>query len=147
MDQAHAYGLPVLNMVYDKTPHNDKDLANLRHFMRAAVELGVDALKVAPPDNLNAIPDLIDGIQEHTPVLFAGGALGDELSLFELVAAVVRHGATGICVGRNVFQRSNPRSIMERVLQLFRCGVPAVDFNRLAYLDEVARDGYPYPAQ
>ncbi|KMN31513.1 MULTISPECIES: class I fructose-bisphosphate aldolase [Chromobacterium] len=132
VDQAHAYGLPVLNMLYDKGPLAGKDLSHLRHFMRAAVELGVDALKVAAPEDLNAIPELVDGIQEHTPVLFAGGALADELALLELAAAVVRHGTGGICVGRNVFQRPNPLSTMTRLRDLFRSGVPALDYRRLA---------------
>ena len=125
-------GTPVLNMLYDKGPLAGKDLSHLRHFMRAAVELGVDALKVAAPEDLNAIPELVDGIQEHTPVLFAGGALADELALLELAAAVVRHGTGGICVGRNVFQRPNPLSTMTRLRDLFRSGVPALDYRRLA---------------
>ncbi|OHX13429.1 class I fructose-bisphosphate aldolase [Chromobacterium sphagni] len=132
VDQAHAFGLPVLNMVYDKGPLQGKELTHLRHFMRAAVELGVDALKVAAPEDLNRIPELVDGIQEHTPVLFAGGALADELSLLELAAAVVRHDTGGICVGRNVFQRPNPLSTMTRLRDLFRRGVPTMDFSRLA---------------
>ncbi|MHB0805067.1 class I fructose-bisphosphate aldolase [Stutzerimonas nitrititolerans] len=118
VDQAHAYGLPVLAMVYDKT--NQEGLHALRHFLRASVELGVDALKVAAPSDLDSIPELVEGVQEHTPVLFAGGALTDEQSLLDLASAVVRHGTGGICIGRNVFQRDDPRAVLTLVRDLFR---------------------------
>ncbi|MCX2778277.1 class I fructose-bisphosphate aldolase [Microbulbifer thermotolerans] len=122
VDEAHSWGLPVLSMVYDKTRHDDRALEHLRHFMRAAVELGVDALKVAPPAQLERIPEVLDGVQNHTPVLFAGGALAEENALLALAAAVVRHGAEGICVGRNVFQRAAPALTLQRLLQVFRTG-------------------------
>ncbi|MCW8126110.1 class I fructose-bisphosphate aldolase [Microbulbifer halophilus] len=128
VDEAHAWGLPVLNMVYDKAPSDHGALARMRHFMRAAMELGVDALKVAAPPSLEQMPELLDGVQSHTPVLFAGGALADERALTDLAGAVVRHGAGGICVGRNVFQRSNPPSTLHRLLGVFRSGAP-VDFS------------------
>lgn len=118
VDQAHAYGLPVLAMVYDKT--NRDGMHTLRHFLRAAVELGIDALKVAAPPNLDSIPELVDGVQDHTPVLFAGGVLADEQSLLDLASAVIRYGTGGICIGRNVFQRDDPRATLAAVRDLFR---------------------------
>lgn len=128
VDEAHAWGLPVLNMVYDKAPAGAEALTRMRHFMRAAVELGVDALKVAAPPSLERMPEMLDGVQDHTPVLFAGGALADERALIDLAGAVVRHGAGGICVGRNVFQRANPASTLHRLLGVFRGGAP-LDFS------------------
>ncbi|MFC6634226.1 class I fructose-bisphosphate aldolase [Microbulbifer taiwanensis] len=125
VDEAHAWGLPVLTMVYDKSRDVERGLERMRHFMRAAVELGVDTLKVAAPAQLERMPELLDGVQEHTPVLLAGGALADERDLLELAAAVVRHGAGGICVGRNVFQRAAPAVTLKRLLQVFRSGASA----------------------
>ena len=121
VDQAHALGMPVLAMVYDKTTSSGNgDMTHLRHFMRASVELGVDAIKVVPPADFERIPELVDGVQEHTPVLFAGGALVDEASLLALATAVVHYGTGGICVGRNVFQRADPGRIIARVVRRFR---------------------------
>ncbi|WP_226647058.1 class I fructose-bisphosphate aldolase [Microbulbifer variabilis] len=120
VDEAHAWGMPVLNMVYDKSANGSQGLESIRHFMRAAVELGVDALKVAAPQDFRQIPEMLDGIQSHTPVLFAGGALADERALIELAAATVEHNAGGICVGRNVFQRSNPTATLRQLQSVFR---------------------------
>ncbi|MFV8780968.1 class I fructose-bisphosphate aldolase [Microbulbifer sp. SA54] len=122
VDQAHAWGLPVMSMVYDKSPSTGQALLRIRHFMRAAVELGVDALKVAAPTSLEAVPEMLDGIQSHTPVLFAGGTLADERALLDLAAAVRRYNAGGMCVGRNIFQRANPARTLGRLLDVFRGG-------------------------
>ncbi|MFA0811411.1 class I fructose-bisphosphate aldolase [Microbulbifer epialgicus] len=120
VDEAHAWGMPVLNMVYDKSINGSENLASIRHFMRAAVELGVDALKVAAPKDFQQIPEMLDGIQSHTPVLFAGGTLANERALIELAAATVEHNAGGICVGRNVFQRTNPTATLTQLQSVFR---------------------------
>jgi len=120
VDDAHALGLPVLAMVYDKLDNAGPNPLALRHFMRAAVELGVDALKILPPANLDLMPELIYGVQEHTPVLFAGGPLTGDDALLQLANAVVAAGAGGLCVGRNLFQRAEPRRTMEVLLACLR---------------------------
>src|SRR5262249_38608025 len=50
-DDAMRFGLPLLAMVYDKGHEADgpERIARLRHYVRAAIELGADAVKVAPP--------------------------------------------------------------------------------------------------
>jgi fructose-bisphosphate aldolase, class I len=116
VEQAHGRGLPVLAMVYDKTEAGAAgSLKRLRHFMRAAIEVGADVLKVLPPADLRLLPELLDGIQSDTPVLFAGGSIGAESDLLALAKAAVESGAAGLCVGRNVFQRSNPAECLARV--------------------------------
>ncbi|MNR51101.1 fructose-bisphosphate aldolase [compost metagenome] len=97
----------------------------------------MDALKVAAPATLEQIPELLDGIRGHTPVLFAGGALADERALLALASAVVRYDAAGICVGRNIFQRSNPNATLKSLLTIFRAGTPLeTGFSRPMALDE-----------
>lgn len=120
VDHAHAFGLPVLCMVYDKSEKPSGEISSLRHFMRAAVELGVDALKIAPPDELDKLPYILEGFNENTPVLIAGGVKGDAGQLLRLARAVVEHNAGGLCMGRNVFQRNNPRAFLASVLDVLR---------------------------
>jgi fructose-bisphosphate aldolase, class I len=108
VDEAHAVGLPVLAMLYDKTSGVDpNNLGRQRHFMRAAVEVGADVLKVQSPNELARLPDILDGFS-HTPVVFAGGMIKGDAELFALARAVVLHGGAGLCAGRNVFQRPDP---------------------------------------
>src|SRR5690242_8453796 len=51
VDEAQRHELPVLTMLYDKVPCDDQEhrVKRLRHLMRACVELGTDALKLAAP--------------------------------------------------------------------------------------------------
>ncbi len=111
-DEAHAYGLPVLAMVYDKVTGLDAagKVKRLRHLMRIALELGCDALKLAAPDNLDDLPTLLRGMD--IPVFFAGGTLTSERSLQALAQGAVLAGAAGLCLGRNVFQRADPVQLL-----------------------------------
>jgi len=120
VDEAQQYGLPVLTMLYDKVSCDvqEQRLSRLRHLMRACVELGTDALKLAAPDDLSLMPTLLEGIREHTAVFFAGGAVRSEAEILMLAEEVVRCGATGLCVGRNIFQRESVRATLTRLQEI-----------------------------
>ncbi|HWT36232.1 MAG TPA: aldolase [Paraburkholderia sp.] len=125
VDDAHEYGLPVMVMLYDKSEPRmgSEAITRMRHFIRAAVELGVDAIKLGAPHDLSSIGELIDGVQEHTSVLFAGGDRKSDEHLLGLARAVVENGARGLCVGRNVFQHGNPRRMLQELRKVL--GMPA----------------------
>ena len=116
VDEAERYGLPVLAMVYPAGVVDDEAvaMARHRHFLRIAFELGVDAVKTAPPQHLEDIPVLLDGVDDLT-VLFSGGSLGADESLISLAKAVATSGGAGLCVGRNVFQRPDPDGILTQL--------------------------------
>ncbi|OJH33762.1 class I fructose-bisphosphate aldolase [Cystobacter ferrugineus] len=122
VDEAHDYGLPVLAMVYDKVESTREEprLLRMRHLMRACVELGSDALKIAAPARLALLPVLLDGIQEHTSVFFAGGSKCSDEEFLSLAREAVGRGATGLCVGRNVFQRESPATLLDQLWELMR---------------------------
>jgi class I fructose-bisphosphate aldolase/fructose-bisphosphate aldolase/2-amino-3,7-dideoxy-D-threo-hept-6-ulosonate synthase len=107
VDAALAWGLPVLAMVYDKvaSTSSDQQVARMRHLIRSAYELGVDAVKIDAPSSLADIPALLADISDDVSVFFAGGPLTDLSRLVEVAALAVSNGAVGLCVGRNVFQR------------------------------------------
>jgi fructose-bisphosphate aldolase, class I len=117
VDEAQRYGLPVLTMLYDKAVIRGEEpqLKRLRHLMRACVELGTDALKLAAPSHFAELPALLEGVKEHTAVFFAGGEVRSEEEMLRLAQEVIRHGATGLCVGRNIFQRELASTILTRL--------------------------------
>lgn len=120
VDEADRFGLPVLTMLYDKVSdvRAEQGLARLRHLARACVELGTDALKLSAPKDLSHIPALLDGVQEHTAVFFAGGELCGDEELLELAKTVVLHKASGLCIGRNVFQREAAPVMLSRLQEV-----------------------------
>lgn len=120
-DEAARFGLPVLAMVYDKVAAPDRatELGRMRHLMRIAIEMGIDALKIGAPSDLDALDQLLEGISHDMPVFFAGGAShpDDVLALARRVSA---RGVSGLCVGRSVFQHADPRGFLTQLSAALR---------------------------
>jgi class I fructose-bisphosphate aldolase len=127
VDEAHRYGLPVLTMLYDKVTSQDTETrtGRLRHLMRIALELGSDVLKIATPSSVLEIPAILDGIADDIPVYFAGGAVCSDEHLLTMTAQAVRHGASGVCMGRNVFQRDSADGLLTTLSHILRADRPA----------------------
>jgi fructose-bisphosphate aldolase, class I len=116
VDEALRFGMPVLAMVYDTTAAArsvEDRLERQRHFMRIAAELGVDALKIGPPEQLEHVARILEHQAADIPVFFAGGEKGDDAGLRQLLREALRHGGAGLCVGRNVFQREDPAELLQ----------------------------------
>jgi class I fructose-bisphosphate aldolase/fructose-bisphosphate aldolase/2-amino-3,7-dideoxy-D-threo-hept-6-ulosonate synthase len=110
-DAAHEAGLPLLTMLYDKVTHADDQarITRLRHLIRLTIELGADALKLAPPSASRVtweLPQILSDHAEDTAIYFAGGALCDDSDLFRLARESVNRGGAGLCVGRNIFGKA-----------------------------------------
>lgn len=116
-DTAGRYGLPLLTMLYDKVQSDstDKRIARLRHLMRITIELGSDSIKIGAPESLADIPAILDSLSEDASIYFAGGPLGSDEDLHALTTAAIAHGAAGLCVGRNVFQRPDPSEALAKL--------------------------------
>jgi fructose-bisphosphate aldolase, class I len=126
VDEAQHYNLPVLTMLYDKVQCADRaqELSRQKHLMRACAELGTDALKLSAPADLARVPELMESVLEHTAIFFAGGPMRSEEDILHLAGAVVMNGATGLCVGRNIFQRDSVASALDRLQGIIH-GMPA----------------------
>ncbi|KGJ97561.1 class I fructose-bisphosphate aldolase [Colwellia psychrerythraea] len=120
VDEAHKYGLPVLTMLYDKVDCVDSTEKNERmlKLANAAVELGVDAIKIAIPENKSHINSLM--LNGLIKVFFAGGDIIDDQEFIDNTELVMKAGATGLCAGRNIFQHSNPNLIINQLAKKIR---------------------------
>jgi DhnA family fructose-bisphosphate aldolase class Ia len=84
---------------------------NISFAVRAAAELGADVVKTAYPtgsvDEFRAIVDAC-----FVPVVVLGGAsMGNDGALFEMVRNSMDAGASGIAMGRNVWQHREPAKV------------------------------------
>jgi DhnA family fructose-bisphosphate aldolase class Ia len=79
---------------------------------RLAAELGADVVKTVYPVN-GTVDDFRRIVAEsYVPVIVLGGAaMGDDASLFKMVADAMKAGAAGIAIGRNVWQHPNPVAV------------------------------------
>lgn len=140
VDDAHKYGLPVLAMIYDKvlvTGKSEKD-DRMKKLTCAAVELGVDALKLSLPENNEQIDEWASHLIGTTKVFFAGGDLKDEIQLMDSTAAVMRSGASGLCAGRNIFQHPDPIKFINQLGDVIRSKGHNINIMNNDYIDNVS---------
>ncbi|MDD1676713.1 MAG: fructose-bisphosphate aldolase, partial [Methanomicrobiales archaeon] len=52
------------------------------------------------------------------PVLIAGGEKISDLEALQQIRDAVHAGAAGVCVGRNAFQRENPREFVQALCRV-----------------------------
>jgi DhnA family fructose-bisphosphate aldolase class Ia len=104
VDQCRALGLPLLCMAYVKKP-NGGTPDELRHAARAAADLGADIVKTSYPGSAEEYARLCR--TTPVPVLIGGGVrLDDDREFLRIVEESLRAGGAGICIGRNLFQRT-----------------------------------------
>lgn len=85
---------------------------NVRFAVRLAAELGADVVKTVYPTN-GSVDDFRSIVAEsYVPVIVLGGAaMGDDAGLFKMVEDAIKAGASGIAIGRNVWQHPNPAAV------------------------------------
>lgn len=107
-------GLPVIleALPFGIGRPDDYTVENIGFVVRCAAELGADVVKTAYPTG--ATIDEFKGIVEScfVPVIVLGGAaMGDDRALFQMVRNAIDAGASGIAVGRNVWQHAEPAKV------------------------------------
>lgn len=109
VDEANAWGLPVLTMVKDLNVYesDDKRIRGFRQVIRTVYEIGADAIKIPQPDNRADIAEMLEDLSDDIAVFIAGGPKNTSESLMAVTSHAISCGATGLCIGRNVFQRND----------------------------------------
>jgi class I fructose-bisphosphate aldolase/fructose-bisphosphate aldolase/2-amino-3,7-dideoxy-D-threo-hept-6-ulosonate synthase len=114
VDEASRLGLPVLTMLYDKVESKDAEAGarRLRQLLRAAIELGSDAIKIGFVERLElALAD----VHEDAHVFVAGGAVASDAFVLKQIASALALGAAGACIGRNVFAKPDAGAFLEKL--------------------------------
>lgn len=114
--QAHKIGMPVLFMI--TTPKGGfKNGKEVLSAVKVCHELGADLIKTAC-ECQNEYPEpILSSLTGIAPVVLAGGEAGEHF-LTKLHKAK-ELGFGGYCVGRNLFQSSDPRRIFEQIEKAF----------------------------
>ena len=94
----------------------------LRQLLRATVELGVDAIKIALPETLEELDSTFESIHEDVLLFVAGGDLGNEELLLSRIEHALTCGASGVCIGRNVFARRQVGLFLEKLSEIVHTG-------------------------
>jgi 2-amino-4,5-dihydroxy-6-oxo-7-(phosphonooxy)heptanoate synthase len=115
-ERCERWQVPLLAMVYPRGPKvtnpNAPDL--VAHAAAVAVELGADMVKVPYPETVQALAQITRGCP--IPVLVAGGPRLDSTSaLLDFVGDVMRGGAAGVAMGRNIFDADQPGATTRKI--------------------------------
>jgi DhnA family fructose-bisphosphate aldolase class Ia len=115
-DDCRSIGLPLLCMAYVKKSDGGSP-DELRHAARAAADTGADIVKTSYPGSREEFARLCR--TTPVPVLIGGGVrVDDEAAFLEVVAESLAAGGAGICIGRNLFQRSPVGPLAQRLARL-----------------------------
>ena len=109
IDEANKYGIPVL-AVTAVGKGLGKDARYLSLASRMAAELGASIVKTYFCKDFEKVVDTCP-----VPIVIAGGKKIPEKDALQMAYDALKAGAIGVDMGRNIFQSSNPVSMMKAV--------------------------------
>ena len=110
------WGMPLLAMVYPRGPgiKDGYDVRVVKHAARLGAELGADIVKVSYTGSPDSFGEVVEGC--FVPVVIAGGAkMETDRDILEMVKGSIEAGGSGVSIGRNAFQHSNPALIVKAI--------------------------------
>ncbi len=115
--------IPLLAMVYGRGPkiENQYDPKVVAHCARVGAELGADIVKVPYTGDPETFKLATDG--SPIPVVIAGGPrMKSDREVLEMVHGAVQAGASGLSIGRNVFQAKEPSNMVKAMVKIVHEG-------------------------
>ncbi len=116
-ERCYHWGMPLLAMMYVTGP--TKTTEQIAHAARLAQELGADLVKLDYPGTAAGIRQVVSSVD--IPVMIAGGARISKLDEFlRVVDEALFGGASGVSVGRNIFQHEHVKLLTEVICKLLQ---------------------------
>lgn len=118
-EKCDTWSMPLIAMMY---PRGDKisdeyDVKYVKHAARAGAELGADVIKTNYTGSPESFKEVVEGCP--VPVVVAGGPkMDNEEQVLEMVEGAVIGGASGVAIGRNVFQSDDVVSMTKAITGL-----------------------------
>ncbi len=112
VEQAHDYGLPVMTWLYPRGPKiaNELDTDITAYSARIGLELGADILKLKYNHDVEGLKWVVK-CAGRAKVMISGGDKTDEHEFLKTATDVMKTGAAGIAVGRNIWQHDRPLAL------------------------------------
>ena len=135
LDESEELGLPILAMMYPRGPgiQNEHSFDVVSHAARLGFELGADIVKTNFTESVESFRKVVRSVK--IPVVVAGGPKSNSVSdSLHLVSDSIKAGASGVSIGRNVFQNRNPTLITRALIEIVHNGIDP--FQALTILGE-----------
>ncbi len=124
------WGMPLVAMVYTRGTkiRDEYDVEVVKHAARVGAELGADIVKVNYTGSEATFKEVVQGAggdrELGIKVVIAGGPrMDNDMEILEMVAGAMQAGATGVSIGRNVFQHTSPRAICKAIAGIVHEGM------------------------
>ncbi len=117
--EAHKRNLPVIVWIYPrgKSIKHKSESELLAYSARVALEIGADFVKLKPTEDLNDLKWAVKSAGKCN-VVFAGGAKTSEVHFLQETKLISKSGATGMAVGRNIWQHPSPIKLTQKVKKI-----------------------------
>ncbi|MHB1001618.1 MAG: class I fructose-bisphosphate aldolase [Armatimonadota bacterium] len=107
-------------------PGEDELAEQVATATRIGAEMGADIIKTNYTGSRGSFRMVVESAT--VPVLVAGGPCGDSVEgLLQMVEDCMAAGAAGVCIGRNIWQRDNRKSLLNAVCRIVHNGISASD--------------------
>jgi len=120
------WSMPLLAMMYPrgKKVKNEHDPELVMHAARVGAELGADVIKTNYTGDPDSFKEVIRGCP--VPVIIAGGPKANtDAEVMKMVEDAISAGASGVSIGRNVFQHKNPANMTKAMCKIVHEGLSA----------------------
>jgi len=109
---AMEHGIPTIVWAYPRGKHvpDEKKPEVIAYAARVALELGADITKVNYTGSTDSFSKVVKAAQK-TLVISSGGSKQSDAEFIAKAKEVMKAGAAGFAVGRNVWQNENPDKI------------------------------------
>lgn len=121
---ADKFGMPVLAMMYARNDEGNDDRTRdvIAHVVRIAQESGADIAKVNITENPKEFDEVVQGVD--IPVVIAGGSKTADFAAFlDTIRVAIENGASGVSIGRNIFQADQIEEATQRVVATVRAAM------------------------
>ncbi|PIN89424.1 hypothetical protein COU60_03450 [Candidatus Pacearchaeota archaeon CG10_big_fil_rev_8_21_14_0_10_34_76] len=117
--EAHKIGMPVITWIYPrgKKVKNDVSREMISYAARTGLEIGSDMVKLKYGNKPSDLKWAVK-VAGRTKIVVAGGAKADEKAFLKQARDIMKSGATGLAVGRNVWQSKNPIEISQKLRRI-----------------------------
>lgn len=124
--ECEEWGMPLLAMMYPRGPKvkSEHDAEMVKHAARVGAELGADVIKT----NYTGDPDSFKEVVRScpVPVIIAGGPKADtDEEVLQMVEGAIEAGASGVSIGRNIFQHDDPTKMTQAISKIVHEGFSA----------------------
>ena len=118
-EECNDYGIPLLAMMYPRGPgvKDEHRYEEVSHAVRLGYEIGADIIQTNYTGDPESFQRVVRDVR--VPVVIAGGPKArSDSELLDMVSAAMRGGASGVSIGRNVFQHQTPFAMVKALLAI-----------------------------